>query len=179
MANFKLQMNYIFRCTALFSISYVSKSWLAAWVSDFHALAPMPASSHLQACVPSRGQRTPPGNREPQNWALPFPMPSAELWSSRSSSVKWVVTLLGWSALGISVWVTLKNSLLFLGRLSKVQIASGAETSEVALCDSMGLPGLIYMGVTPCEQSCTAPELPNSHTCLAPKTLVRQLSVPL
>lgn len=71
--------------------------------------------------------------------------------------------LLAWSTLVISVRVTLNTSLFFLGRLSKVWIASGAETSEVTLCDSMGLLGLIYMGVAACEQSCTAPELPNSH----------------
>lgn len=49
-----------------------------------------------------------------------------------------------------------------LGRLSKVGIASGAETSEVALCDSVGLPGLIYMGVAPCEYSHAASGLPDS-----------------
>lgn len=91
------------------------------------------------------------------------------LWSSHSSSAKCVVTLLGWSALGISARVTLNNSLLFLGRLSKVWIPSGAGTHEAALCDSMAVLGLVYMGIAPCEHSCTAPELSSSHTCLALK----------
>lgn len=112
---------------------------------------------------PSSGQRAPPCSREPWEQVLPCPKPSAGLWSSCSSSTNWVVTLLGLSALGISVRITLNSSLLFLGRLSKVQIALGAETSEADLCDSIGLLGLIYMGVAPCEQSCPSPELPNSH----------------
>lgn len=124
-----------------------------------HCSPEPPAGLH-----PSSGQRAPPGNREPWNQVLPCPKPSAGLWSSCSSSTNWVVTPLGWSALGISVQVTLNTSLLFLGRLSKVQIALGAETSEVDLCDSVGLLGLIYMGVAPCERSRTAPKLPDSHT---------------
>lgn len=60
-----------------------------------------------------------------------------------------------------------------------MQVASGTETSAVALCDSMRLVGLIYMGVAPCEQSCTALELPDPHTGLAANALVRQLSMPL
>lgn len=124
-----------------------------------HCSPEPPAGLH-----PSSGQRAPPGNREPWNQVLPCPKPSAGLWSSCSSSTNWVVTPLGWSALGISVQVTLNTSLLFLGRLSKIQIALGAETSEVDLCDSVGLLGLIYMGVALCERSRTAPELPDSHT---------------
>ena len=148
--NWNTLSTVIFRCTALFIIYGGSRSWLAAWVSDSHASAPAPAPSHVQVCIPRPGQKAPPGNREPQNRALPFPEPSPGL-CSRSSSVKSVETFLGWSSLGSSVPVTLNNSSLFLGRLSKVQIASGAETSRVSLCDCMGLLGLTYAGVAPCE----------------------------
>lgn len=73
------------------------------------------------------------------------------------------MTLLGWSALGISVQVILNSCLLFLGRLSKVQIALGVETSEEDLCDSTVFTWIDLHGCSTMWTELHSPELPSSH----------------